>query len=102
MKHIKISKEFSQNLGGRFISLGDFSGEKFYNEILKPKFEEAKNEGVDLAIDLDGASPYGSSFLDESFGRLKREYGEESVKSIIKFETKNYPHVVELIEKRIW
>ncbi len=104
MKDIKINiaKDFSPNLGVRFRKFGAFSGEEFYESWLKPKYEEAKGCNQKLLIELDGATPYGSSFLDESFGKLARENGANEVLEKIEFITSLYPHVIELIHKKIW
>lgn len=99
---IDIAQDFSPNLGVRYKSLGSFSGEQFYEEILESKFNEAKAENEQLHIYLDGASPYGSSFLDESFGKLARTYTLEDVTKRIVFHTVNFKWIVEFIKSNIW
>lgn len=99
---INIAEDFSPNLGVRYKRLGPFSGEEFYEEILENKFKKAITEGEKLHIYLDGASPYGSSFLDESFGKLARNYSIEEVNKIISFHTVNYKWIVEFIKSNIW
>lgn len=96
---INIAEDFSPNLGLRFKSLGEFSGEEFYEKLLEPKYKEAKEQNEKLRIILDGATPYGSSFVDESFGKLAREYGVTEVDSCVQFVSELYPHVIRLIRK---
>ena len=101
---IDIAKDFSDKLGGRWIKLGPFSGELFYDTILKPKYLLAIKENEKLHIYLDGTKGYGSSFLDQSFGTLAREKENdlEQVKSTIVFHTELFGWNVEYIYDEIW
>ena len=87
---INIAKDFNDSLGGRWIRLGPFSGEAFYENILKIKFESALNAKSKLNIYLDGTKGYGSSFLDQSFGELSRNYNFSDVKNTIVFNSQNF------------
>lgn len=99
MNNIKISiaKDFSKTPGGRFITEGDCSGEKFRNDILIPKFKQALKNNVKLEIDLDGCMGYPSSFLDESFGGLARRYPKEKVSQLLVFKSVDQPGLVQII-----
>lgn len=97
-----ISKEYSRILGGRWISLGKFSGEDFYKTVLEPKYLEAKNGNTKFVIELDGTTGYPSSFLDQSFGELARKYGKDNVKSIIELRADVFAWVVDYINREIW
>ncbi len=99
---IEIAKDFSPILGGRWKRLGQYSGEEFYESILKPKFEEALKNDSKLEIYLDGTKGYGSSFLDQSFGELKRKFGESKVEDKIIFQTDFFQSIVEYINSNIW
>lgn len=99
---IDIAQDFSPNLGVRYKILGPFSGEEFYEEKLEKKFKDANAANEQLHIYLDGASPYGSSFLDESFGKLARTYSVQEVIKTIVFHTVNYKWIVEFIKSNIW
>lgn len=99
---IDIAQDFSPNLGVRYKSLGPHSGEEFYEDKLEKMFKEAKGANEQLHIYLDGASPYGSSFLDESFGKLARTFSVSEVSKIIVFHTVNYKWIVEFIKSNIW
>ena len=70
---VNIAEDYSKVPGGRYIEDGPFSGQDFRENILLPKFQEAKRQNVILQVNLDGGYGYGSSFLDEAFGGLARE-----------------------------
>jgi len=99
---IVISSDFSNKLGGRWIKLGLYSGEAFYNILLLPKYQKAREENVKLHIYLDGTKGYGSSFLDQSFGELARNHNVTEVKDTIVFHTDNFAWNVKYIEDEIW
>lgn len=73
MVTISIVNNFSRTPGPRYIAEGDFSGELFRKEHLLPNVKMAMEHNEDIIVDLDGASGYGTSFLEESFGGLVRE-----------------------------
>lgn len=105
MDNIKISiaEDFSTTPGGRFKKEGESSGEEFREEILIPKFEDAKKNNLKLIIDLDGCMGYPSSFLDESFGGLARSYKSKNVDVLkyLEFVSKDQPGLVKDIAKYI-
>ncbi|HEY5036126.1 MAG TPA: STAS-like domain-containing protein [Chthoniobacterales bacterium] len=68
MNKIRIASAFSEVPLGRYPSDGEFSGERFREEFLKPALEEG---GV--IVQIDGTEGYGSSFLEEAFGGLVRK-----------------------------
>jgi hypothetical protein len=68
MKIVNIAKDFSEVPAGRFTTDGDFSGQRFREEILLPSL----GTGDQVEIDIDGTAGYGSSFLEEAFGGLVR------------------------------
>jgi hypothetical protein len=67
---ISIANDFSRFPAGRFYTDGPNSGQRFLEELLYP----ALSSNSKVVIDLDGASGYGSSFLDEAFGGLIRTH----------------------------
>lgn len=99
---IIITSEFNDKLGGRWIKLGPYSGEAFYNELLLPRYKKARELEVKLNIYLDGTKGYGSSFLDQSFGELARENGVNEVKETIVFHTDFFEWNVKYLEEEIW
>ena len=88
---IKFIKDFSPYPGGRSRSDGPHSAEEFYEDVLRGKFLEAKDNK--LEITLDGAAGYAGSFLDESFGRLGLEFGFDECKKRLEFITKEEPYL---------
>ena len=68
---ISIAADFSTVPAGRFISDGPNSGERFRNDFLKRNLEEKDS----VTVVIDGVEGYGSSFLEEAFGGLVREFG---------------------------
>ncbi len=99
---INIAKDFGDKLGGRWIKVGPSSGELFYETILKQKYQEAFKEKEKLHIYLDGTKGYGSSFLDQSFGELARQFGVDNVKNTLVFHTEFFAWDVKYIEEDIW
>jgi STAS-like domain of unknown function (DUF4325) len=89
-KHLlKISEDFSPTPGARVYADGDDSGQEFYEKKLRQAFIEAMADHEILVVDLDGTEGYATSFLDEAFVRLAREFGKEKVLAnleIISFE----------------
>lgn len=101
-KVVNISQDYSKTLGGRWISLGEFSGEDFFKRVLEPSYLEAVKENSTLTIELDGTTGYPSSFLDQSFGELARKYGVENVNKALAFKAEVFAWVVDYIKQRIW
>jgi len=94
MIEIKLTKDFSPYPGSRSRKISDHSAEEFYEELLQPKYKEAKDSNVKLSIDLDGAAGYAASFLDEAFGRLGHEFGLEDVKGRLIIVSTEEPYLV--------
>jgi hypothetical protein len=78
---INIATEFSRYPGGRSLSDGPHSGERFRKEFLLPVLQS----GEHAIIQFDGARGYGSSFLEEAFGGLVRLEGVEPSKILDTF-----------------
>ena len=51
---INICKEFSDTPNARYKSEGPFSGEEFREELLEPRYLEAREKGEKLTINIDG------------------------------------------------
>lgn len=82
---IDIKKDFSDSPGARYRKDGPHSGEEFFEDLLKPRFDEAVRNKVKLIINLDGVWGYPSSFVSGSFGKLSLEMGKDVVLSTIVF-----------------
>lgn len=70
---LHIAKEYSRCPGARYESEGEFSGEKFREELLLPRLKEAIGKGVMLEVVLDGSAGYSTAFIEEAFGGLIRK-----------------------------
>jgi hypothetical protein len=96
MKEIRydFAKEYSPYPGGRFIKLGDFSGEEFREKVLVPVFEA----GDRIVIDASGVkTSFSPSFLDEAFGEVAKRYTLKKFFETVKvFSTEN-----ELLEEKV-
>lgn len=78
---IKVS-DFSIEPVHRYMSQGKHSGEHFRLSILLPEFAKAQLDQKLLVVDLEGTYGYTSSFLEEAFGGLVRNY--KSVNEVVK------------------
>lgn len=70
---LKVSTDFSDIPGPRYIREGLYSGEDFRERLLLPRLQKCIEDGDVLQVDLDGTQGYGTSFLEEAFGGLIRE-----------------------------
>lgn len=71
---INIKNDFSDSPGARYREDGPHSGQEFFEDLLKPKFDEARAKKTKLEINLDGVWGYPSSFVSGAFGKLSLEY----------------------------
>ncbi len=90
---LKIAKEFSKTPGPRFQHEGAHSGEEFRQKLLKPRFDRAEATGEKLLVDLDGGFGYATSFLEEAFGGLAREYTPDRVLKVLEFKSEDEPYL---------
>jgi hypothetical protein len=98
---LNITKEFTATPGPRKRSEGEFSGEQFLEELLKPRFVQASKSGAVLHVVLDGAAGYPTSFLEEAFGGLAREFGSDKVDKNIELECRDEPYQEDEIRRYI-
>lgn len=101
MIQINIASDFSKTPGARNYSDGPYSGEEFYHKVLSPKFKEAINENSKLEIILDGTAGYASSFLNESFRLLGKEYGAEVVWQNLIIISNEVPKYIQKIKEAL-
>ncbi len=97
MIKIIISKDFSEIPGPRLISEGEYSGEAFREQLLIPKYKKAIENAEKLIIDLDGGYGFPTSFLEESFGGLARQFNPVDVKKTLCFISNDEPALVDEI-----
>lgn len=101
---IRISRDYSETLGARYISDGEFSGEDFRENFLLPRFKEALKTGDHIVIDFDGGYGNPVSFVEEAFGGLARQYGAETVLKVLNiknFISYDEPSLIEEVENYI-
>lgn len=96
---IRIASDFTTAPGPRHVSEGKFSGEQFRIDVLLPKVIDACKSKCHLAIDLDGTSGFGTSFLEESFGGLIRENNLSlaELNAIFRFKSDDEPDLLDEI-----
>lgn len=96
--------DFTEYPGPRYIEQGPDSGELFYEEILKPHFEKIRekttNEICILRVNLDNTAGYASSFLDEAFGNLAYDYGQEFVINHLDIISTQEPDWIDIIKNQ--
>lgn len=95
--------DFSKTPGSRYRDEGKkaHSGQEFREEILEPNFKIALENNQKLLIDLDGTIGYGTSWLEEVFGGLTREYGKEKVLSTLDFKSDEEDYLIDDIKQYI-
>ncbi len=98
---INIAKDFSEIPGARFREDGDFSGEEFREDFLKPKFKEAIENHEKLFIDFDGGYGYLISFLEEAFGGLARIYDSKLILDTLIFKSDEEKALIEKVQNYI-
>jgi STAS-like domain of unknown function (DUF4325) len=98
---LAVATEFSDAPGPRKRTEGDQSGEQFLQEYLRPRFLQARDSGGMLHVNLDGALGYPTSFLEEAFGGLAREFGSQEVDKRLTFTCTDEPYLDEQIRKYI-
>lgn len=85
---INVAKEFTIHPGPRYPHQGRGSGEEFREKHLKPKFVAALSGKERLIVELDGVEfGYPTSFLEEAFGGLAREFGIDVVQETLEFRS---------------
>lgn len=75
MSVIDVAKTYSKAPFGRFRDDGEFSAERFRDDVLIPLLEHIQNdtENTEVVVDFTGVPlGIGSSFLEECFGGLVR------------------------------
>lgn len=91
---VTIARDFSETPGPRYRTDGKFSGEEFRHKVLLPAFLKARSLGVELLVDLDGTEGYATSFLEESFGGIAREYGATDLERVLQLKSDEEPYLI--------
>jgi hypothetical protein len=88
---IKIAEEYTSAPGPRTREQGEYSGQQFREEMLKPAYEEAKANNEKLTVDLDGSYGYVTAFLEEAFGGLQKDYPDDNILETIIIVSEEQP-----------
>ena len=102
MIEINIAKDFATDVGARLYSDGPFSGQEFFEKLLKPKYQEAIKSKVKLKIILDGTEGFASSFLNEAFIRLGSEFGPDEVWNNLVLVSNEIPKYIKKVKESIY
>lgn len=102
MIEINIAKDFSVETGARLYTDGEYSGQQFYETLLKPKFQEALNSREKLKINLDGTDGIASSFLNEAFRRLGEEFTADLAWTNLILVSNEVPKYITKIQESIY
>jgi hypothetical protein len=87
--------EWTRTPGPREIKQGEWSAERYNQEILRPAFDRVLKSGGVLTVDMDGTAGYLPSFVDETFGGLARDFGTETVIKHLKIVYNDDPYTLE-------
>lgn len=98
---IVIATDFTDHLGARYRTDGEWSGQKFLEDILLGRFEKAVTENYLLLVDLDNVYGYPSSFVSGAFGKLSVDKGPEIVLKHLTFKSDQNPLRIDKIVKEI-
>lgn len=99
MLTINIAKDFTHTPGARNYSDGPYSGEEFYDKLLRSAYESAIAASQKLKVILDGTEGYASSFLNEAFSLLGNDFGAENVLSNLVIVSNEVPkYIAKVIE----
>lgn len=96
MATIKI-KDFSANPGARYYADGKYSGQEYFDKVLKDAYQHAVAAKEKLIIILDGTNGFASSFLSEAFGLLSENFSSKDVLKNIELISEEEPDWKEII-----
>jgi hypothetical protein len=96
MKKLKISSDYTDAPGGRLITDGEYSGEDFREEVLRPLLASLGSDEI-LEINFDDSYGYPTSFLEEAFGGLAREIDSKELLKKMKFICNDEPSVIDRV-----
>ncbi|MFA6250275.1 MAG: hypothetical protein WC686_02080 [Candidatus Shapirobacteria bacterium] len=100
---VNIAKDFTLTPGARYRTDGKFSGEEFYEDVLKARIDEVwSKDNSKLIVYLDGTYGYASSFLSEVSIRIVKDFiDKKKILEKINFVSEKDPLIVEAIVKFI-
>lgn len=97
--HISVAKDFTVTPGARYRTDGKYSGQEFYEEILKPALSAVWGDNNSkIVLDLDGTFKYASSFISEIFIRVVKDFNDkEKIIDKIHFISNDEPILIDSI-----
>ena len=105
MAFIKISTDFSDSPGARYVTDGDNSGQEFRETHLEPLFLTDPSSKEIITVDLDDTDGYATSFLEEAFGGIarlmKEKHNINDISDRFKFVSNQEESLIEEIMKYI-
>jgi phosphomannomutase len=102
MVNINIATDFAREPGARNYGDGPFSGEEFFDKLLRPKYLEAREQQEKLKIILDGTEGFASSFLNEAFIRLGSEFGPDEVWNNLILISDEIPKYIKKVKESVY
>ena len=102
MPTINIALDFSPETGFRTYEDGPFSGQEFFEKMLKSAFIAAEKDDEKLEIVLYGGEGYTSSFLNEAFRLLGKEFGADNVWGRLEIVSNEIPKYVYKIKESVY
>ena len=89
---IDIAKDFAKIPSGIDNRDGRNNGQRFREEYLLPKLDEAKRRGTVVVVNFDGVDGYGPGFLWEVFEGLiiKDRYSKAALDKILELEATSF------------
>lgn len=93
-----VVNEFSRTPSARVATEGKYPGTDL-REKITPIIKQAIEQNKSFLIDLDGASGYGTSFLEEVFGGLIREehFKYNDLKACLSIKSDEEPELIDEI-----
>ncbi len=99
---VNIATDFTATPGARIYSDGPYSGQEFYDKLLKSKYELAIEKGIKLKVILDGVEGYTSSFINEAFSLLGNEFNSDSVWNNLIIVSNETPKYIQKVKESVY
>lgn len=99
---VNIATDFTPTPGARIYSDGPYSGQEFYDRLLKSKYELAIEKGLKLKVILDGVEGYTSSFINEAFSLLGNEFNSDSVWNNLIIVSNETPKYIQKVKESVY
>lgn len=99
---LNIATDFTPTPGARIYADGPFSGQEFYEKLLKKQFELAIKEEVKLKVILDGVDGYTSSFINEAFSLLGNTFDSDLVWNTLIIVSNETPKYIQKVKESVY